>query len=164
MCMVFIPLQKHPTDDDIPSNFTTIKELKPESVKETTDENVPIHAKLENYYIGQESQHHSTNKEEKGERNRLVDKGMAYELGKARYKWSTGVGPRIGCVRDYPAQLQFKALEQVNLSPRVKPGGGLPSLTCGPIPSPRPGPNVHLSPRLAYLGLVSPRVRVSASN
>ena len=103
------------------------------------------------------------NNEENGERNRLLDKAAAYDLGKAvKYKCSTGVGPRIGCVRDYPAQLQFKALEQVNLSPRVKPG--LPSLTCGSIPSPRPSPNVHLSPRLAYLGLVSPRVRISASN
>ncbi|KAK9014145.1 hypothetical protein V6N11_005314 [Hibiscus sabdariffa] len=71
---------------------------------------------------------------------------------KERYKWSTGVGPRIGCVRDYPAHLQFKALEHVNLSPRIKPRGD-------PIPSPRPSPKLHLSPRLAYLGLVSPRVR-----
>ncbi|KAI3880638.1 hypothetical protein MKW92_023109 [Papaver armeniacum] len=37
-------------------------------------------------------------------------------------KWSSGVGPRIGCVRDYPSELQFQALEQVNLSPRVASG------------------------------------------
>ncbi|XWS18856.1 hypothetical protein CRYUN_Cryun32bG0080900 [Craigia yunnanensis] len=154
-------VKKYPTDDDIPSEVTIHEELKPESVKETT-ENVsstntdPIHAKDNS--IGQD--HHNA---ENGDKNRLVDKATAYDLGKVvKYKWSTGVGPRIGCVRDYPAQLQFKALEQVNLSPRVKPG--LASLTCGPIPSPRPTPNVHLSPRLGYLGLVSPRVRVSASN
>ncbi|KAJ4886514.1 calmodulin-binding family protein [Raphanus sativus] len=29
-----------------------------------------------------------------------------------------GAGPRIGCARDYPSELQFQALEQVNLSPR----------------------------------------------
>ncbi|GMI73031.1 IQ-motif protein 1, embryo sac development arrest 39 [Hibiscus trionum] len=81
------------------------------------------------------------------------------ELKEGKYKWSTGVGPRIGCVRDYPAQLQFKALEHVNLSPRIKPG--FPG--AGPIPSPRPSPKLHLSPRLAYLGLVSPRVRVPAT-
>ncbi|XVF74385.1 hypothetical protein PTKIN_Ptkin13bG0106300 [Pterospermum kingtungense] len=150
-------VKKHPTDDDIPSKT----ELEPESAKDMT-ENVsssdtdPIHDN--DNHIGLDHQ-----SEENGDRNRLVDKAVAYDMGKAvKYKWSTGVGPRIGCVRDYPAQLQFKALEQVNLSPRVKPG--LPSLTCGPIPSPRPGPNVHLSPRLACLGLVSPRVRVSASN
>ncbi|KAF8034143.1 hypothetical protein BT93_C0421 [Corymbia citriodora subsp. variegata] len=69
-------------------------------------------------------------------------------------KWSTGAGPRIGCVRDYPVELQSRALEQVNLSPRVTPGafGGY-----GPIPSPRPSPKVRLSPRLSGMGLPSPR-------
>uniref|UniRef100_A0A6N2L255 Calmodulin-binding family protein n=1 Tax=Salix viminalis TaxID=40686 RepID=A0A6N2L255_SALVM len=37
-------------------------------------------------------------------------------------KWTSGYGPRIGCVRDYPADLQCQALEQVNLSPRTTPG------------------------------------------
>ncbi|CAH1452367.1 unnamed protein product [Lactuca virosa] len=32
-------------------------------------------------------------------------------------RWTTGVGPRIGCVRDYPTELQFRALE-VCLSPK----------------------------------------------
>lgn len=47
-------------------------------------------------------------------------KGMkSYQLGKQlSCKWTTGAGPRIGCVRDYPCELQFRALEQVNLSPR----------------------------------------------
>ncbi|TYJ29610.1 hypothetical protein E1A91_A06G079700v1 [Gossypium mustelinum] len=68
-------------------------------------------------------------------------------------KWTTGVGPRIGCVRDYPSELQWKALEQVNLSPRVAPG----MVKLGPIPSPRPSPRIHLSPRIAAMGLPSPR-------
>lgn len=43
----------------------------------------------------------------------------SYQLGKQlSCKWTTGAGPRIGCVRDYPSELQFQALEQVNLSPR----------------------------------------------
>lgn len=33
-------------------------------------------------------------------------------------KWTTGAGPRIGCVRDYPSELQLRALEEVCLSPR----------------------------------------------
>ncbi|XP_010548486.1 PREDICTED: IQ domain-containing protein IQM1 [Tarenaya hassleriana] len=75
-------------------------------------------------------------------------------------KWTSGVGPRIGCVRDYPMELQSQALEQVNLSPRVSPVSG--RLTpCAPIPSPRPSPKVRVSPRLAYMGIPSPRVRVS---
>ncbi|XP_022730107.1 IQ domain-containing protein IQM2-like [Durio zibethinus] len=47
-------------------------------------------------------------------------KGMtSYQLGKQlSCKWTTGAGPRIGCMRDYPSELQFRALEQVNLSPR----------------------------------------------
>lgn len=34
-------------------------------------------------------------------------------------RWSTGAGPRIGCVRDYPSELQFRALEEVCLSPKT---------------------------------------------
>ncbi|XP_039062737.1 IQ domain-containing protein IQM1-like [Hibiscus syriacus] len=67
-------------------------------------------------------------------------------------KWTTGVGPRIGCVRDYPTDLQSKALEQVNLSPRVTPG-----FKFDPIPSPRPSPRVHLSPKIVGMRLPSPR-------
>lgn len=70
-------------------------------------------------------------------------------------KWCTGAGARIGCVRDYPTELQFRALETVNLSPRVNTGAGTP------IPSPRPSPKVRLSPRLAYMGLPSPSVFLS---
>ncbi|KEH32502.1 hypothetical protein MtrunA17_Chr4g0071041 [Medicago truncatula] len=76
-------------------------------------------------------------------------------------KWSTGAGPRIGCVRDYPEHLQSKALEQVSLSPR-------PSSSrlnkFGPIPSPRPSPKVRMSPRLVYMGLPSPRNPISTAS
>ncbi|KAI3524747.1 hypothetical protein L1887_03410 [Cichorium endivia] len=65
-------------------------------------------------------------------------------------KWASGTGARIGCVRDYPTELQFRALEQVNLSPRTVPG------SYGPVPSPRPSPKVRLSPRISYMGLPSP--------
>lgn len=69
-------------------------------------------------------------------------------------KWSTATGPRISCVRDYPTELQSRALEQVNLSPRLANG---PFFNYGPIPSPRPSPKVHLSPRLSFMGLPSPK-------
>nr|XP_043624023.1 IQ domain-containing protein IQM1-like [Erigeron canadensis] len=71
-------------------------------------------------------------------------------------KWTSGTGPRIGIVRDYPTELQFRALEQVNLSPRIAQG------SFGPIPSPRPCPNVRLSPRISYMGLPSPRTPITA--
>ncbi|XP_027364287.1 IQ domain-containing protein IQM6 [Abrus precatorius] len=47
-------------------------------------------------------------------------------------KWTTGAGPRIGCMRDYPPELQFFILEQQNLSPRARtaaPSPGIPSLS-----------------------------------
>ncbi|KAL7095988.1 hypothetical protein ACP275_10G057000 [Erythranthe tilingii] len=76
-------------------------------------------------------------------------------------KWSTGAGPRIGCVREYPAELQFRALEQVNLSPRLV---NAPFSNYGPIPSPRPSPKIRLSPRVAYIGVPSPRTPISATS
>ncbi|XP_057809523.1 IQ domain-containing protein IQM2-like [Salvia miltiorrhiza] len=43
----------------------------------------------------------------------------SFQLGKQlSCNWSTGAGPRIGCVRDYPWHLQERALERVKLSPR----------------------------------------------
>lgn len=46
----------------------------------------------------------------------------SYQLGhNVSLKWSTGAGPRIGCVADYPVQLRTQALEFVNLSPRTPP-------------------------------------------
>ena len=73
-------------------------------------------------------------------------------------KWTTGAGPRIGCVRDYPANLQCRALEQVSLSPRPNSARQV----YGPIPSPRPSPKVRVSPRLSGLGLPSPRTSIPA--
>ncbi|KAI3447482.1 hypothetical protein Pfo_004147 [Paulownia fortunei] len=51
----------------------------------------------------------------------------SYQLGhQLSVKWSTGAGPRIGCVADYPVELRLQALELANLSPR----------TCSPLSSP----------------------------
>nr|XP_024922237.2 IQ domain-containing protein IQM6 isoform X1 [Ziziphus jujuba var. spinosa] len=49
-------------------------------------------------------------------------KGMkSYQLAQQlTSRWTTGAGPRIGCMRDYPSELQFRVLEQANLSPRSK--------------------------------------------
>ncbi|XP_071716207.1 LOW QUALITY PROTEIN: IQ domain-containing protein IQM1-like [Rutidosis leptorrhynchoides] len=72
-------------------------------------------------------------------------------------KWTSGTGPRIGIVRDYPSDLTLRALEHVNLSPRMIPGN------LGPIPSPRPSPNVRLSPRISHIGHPSPRTPITAN-
>ncbi|PKA54065.1 hypothetical protein AXF42_Ash016230 [Apostasia shenzhenica] len=91
--------------------------------------------------------------------NEDVRKAAVFEFGRRlSCKWSTGNGPRIGCVRDYPPDLQCKALEQVNLSPRIIPSPGGNKV---PIPSPRPSPRIRLSPTLAFMGIPSPKVSLS---
>lgn len=55
---------------------------------------------------------------------RINSKKLAksYQLGhQLSLKWSTGAGPRIGCVADYPVEVRLQALEFVNLSPRTPP-------------------------------------------
>lgn len=73
-------------------------------------------------------------------------------------KWSSGTGPRIGCLREYPSDLQFKALEQVNLSPTT------PTWSKTPIPSPRPSPRVRLSPQLAQMCVRVPTISLTLPN
>ncbi|KAK4581849.1 hypothetical protein RGQ29_025135 [Quercus rubra] len=55
-------------------------------------------------------------------------KGMkSYQLGKQlSSKWATGAGPRIGCMRDYPSELQARVLEQSNLSPKSRSANASP--------------------------------------
>lgn len=54
------------------------------------------------------------------ERMKSKSESKSYQLGhKLSMKWSTGAGPRIGCVLDYPAELRMQAMEMVNLSPRA---------------------------------------------
>ena len=58
----------------------------------------------------------------------------SYQLGKQlSFKWTTGAGPRIGCVRDYPSELQLQALEQVNLSPRCSAAAAAASRFASPL-------------------------------
>ncbi|XP_019163417.1 PREDICTED: IQ domain-containing protein IQM2-like [Ipomoea nil] len=53
------------------------------------------------------------------ERINSHNKAKSYQLGEQlSCRWSSGAGPRIGCLRDYPSQLQSHALGQVSLSPR----------------------------------------------
>ena len=54
------------------------------------------------------------------ERMKSKGESKSYQLGhRLSLKWSTGAGPRIGCVKDYPMELRMQALEMVNLSPRA---------------------------------------------
>ncbi|MED6118743.1 IQ domain-containing protein iqm5 [Stylosanthes scabra] len=67
-------------------------------------------------------------------------------------KWSTGVGPRIGCMREYPEELQVMALEYLNLSAKDRVNLGR-FVGMAPIASPRPTLKLHLSPKLVYMGI-----------
>lgn len=54
----------------------------------------------------------------------------SYQLAKQlSSKWTTGAGPRIGCMRDYPSELQFRVLEQANLSPKDGSASSTPRST-----------------------------------
>ncbi|KAL5974957.1 hypothetical protein ACLOJK_031633 [Asimina triloba] len=81
----------------------------------------------------------------------------SYQLGEQlSFKWASGLGPRIVCVRDYPSELQFRALEEMLLSPRSSgsrpytPRAGFSPMKLGsprpfntshsPNPLPSPGP------------------------
>ncbi|XP_043718577.1 IQ domain-containing protein IQM1-like [Telopea speciosissima] len=145
--------------DDDSSSFLLAadEETKPES----TEEEEPVTAKATTDVNGSTHETSIDDLQEEEEEEDMevgvrVGQEGVFDLGKRlSCKWSTGTGPRIGCVRDYPAELQCRALEHVNLSPRLTPG---PAWGCGPIPSPRPSPTVRLSPRLAYMGLPSPPI------
>ncbi|KAH9674120.1 IQ domain-containing protein IQM6 [Citrus sinensis] len=51
-------------------------------------------------------------------------------------KWSTGAGPRIGCMRDYPSELQAQILELANLSPRASSSSRIRSRSCPRVLAP----------------------------
>ncbi|XP_050384676.1 IQ domain-containing protein IQM1-like [Argentina anserina] len=141
----FTNVKKHPIDDDIPpsestsKNMSTLEDIRSTNIEPSTDEN---QCAVDTSIVSD----HNQDIVEAPEFD--VERGLPC-------KWTTGAGPRIGCVRDYPARLQFQALEKVNLSPRIKAERAASNNT--PVPSPRPSPKVHLSPRLAYMGLPSPR-------
>ncbi|PKA58981.1 hypothetical protein AXF42_Ash001074 [Apostasia shenzhenica] len=102
-----------------------------------------------------------TKEEEIGDADELIsndgNQSSLESSGNLSCKWTTGTGPRIGCVREYPCNLQCKALEQVSLSPTSRP----PTLSKGPIPSPRPSHALRLSPQLAYMCNCAPTISLT---
>jgi hypothetical protein len=154
-------LQRCSIDDDDSSFKVTDEGCKQEAMKEITTI-TSTNTKANEVDGPIDNNKKTTNDQQDNmEANAAMLQAPAFDLSKRlSCKWASGYGPRIGCVRDYPADLQSRALEQVKLSPRINPGlAG----SCVPIPSPRPSPKVRVSPRLAYMGLPSPRVAVSTS-
>jgi len=132
-------VQKYAIDDDIPPSKPADEELQLES-KMGGSSGFTIAKSCSEENIGQSG---STN----------MQTSTVKERKPLSRKWTTGAGPRIGCVREYPAKLQVKALEQLNLSPRVNHGKVAAK---APIPSPRPSPKIHLSPRLVHMWIPTP--------
>ncbi|KAK6139672.1 hypothetical protein DH2020_026590 [Rehmannia glutinosa] len=152
-CVDLVNVKRCATDDDRPPLSTDTS-------------NVSIPRQTSNYCLNQPQDVTTSDKDVPSREPEVIccdrkDPAVYNLANRMSCKWSTGAGPRIGCVREYPTELQFRALEQVNLSPRVVNG----SLTnYGPIPSPRPSPKIRLSPRVAYMGLPSPRTPIAAAN
>ncbi|XP_043690597.1 IQ domain-containing protein IQM2-like [Telopea speciosissima] len=95
----------------------------------------------QDYMVPKQNLDHEENEEEIVSKESILrrinsHKGMkSYQLGKQlSCKWTTGAGPRIGCVRDYPSELQFRVLEQVNLSPRSVGANSSPRNSTGLSP------------------------------
>ncbi|XP_047152021.1 IQ domain-containing protein IQM1-like [Vigna umbellata] len=132
-------VKKYAIDDDIPPSKPADEELQFES-KMASSSGFTIAKSSSEENIGQSG---STN----------MQTSTVKERKPLSRKWTTGAGPRIGCVREYPAKLQVKALEQLNISPRVNHGKVAAK---SPIPSPRPSPKILLSPRLVHMSIPSP--------
>ncbi|XP_015071573.1 IQ domain-containing protein IQM2-like isoform X1 [Solanum pennellii] len=103
-----------PNKDDLleklASESATVESISPTDGYESAEELIDIEQESKEDIIPQESILKRINSH----------KGMkSFQLGKQlSSKWSTGAGPRIGCLRDYPSQLQSHALEEANLSQR----------------------------------------------
>ncbi|XP_061371098.1 IQ domain-containing protein IQM1-like [Gastrolobium bilobum] len=138
-------VKKYPVDDDVPPSKPVDEEMQFEYIEGNVGSSDSATA---NNYGKKNMGHFGSNVEASLKESKPMSS-----------KWTTGVGPRIGCVREYPTKFQLQALELLNLSPRVVNRGTFTGKP--PIPSPRPSPKVHVSPGLVNMGHHSPRVHVS---
>ena len=97
--------QRYSIDDDNPEPILARAKSSQSDIANAIDVDVSVkRAKI------------TTNEEETMSANDAKAKAPVFDLSKRlSCKWTTGTGPRIGCVRDYPTELQSRALEQVNL-------------------------------------------------
>ncbi|KAG5556603.1 hypothetical protein RHGRI_007019 [Rhododendron griersonianum] len=122
--------ESKPKKEEITSEFSTYSES-PQPVNSIEEESLesPVASQTEtknNYKRTLSGGLQSARAEvpEKAILQRINSKKAAssYQLGHQLSRtWSTGAGPRIGCVADYPVELRLQALELVNLSPRTPP-------------------------------------------
>lgn len=151
-CLKWVNMQTYAVDEDVP----------PEQVDDKQSQSTPkanmgpsdaatSKAKVElvdpHQHQGPTTMESSSSSQQKNNANKSISS--------SKYYWSTGTGPRIGCVREYPTNLQLQALQHLHLSPRLTQNPD-PNFINFPIPSPRPSSHLHLSPRLVQMGLPPP--------
>jgi hypothetical protein len=86
------------------------------------------------------------------ERMKSKGESKSLQLGhRLSLKWSTGAGPRIGCVKDYPMELRMQALEMVHLSPRASTPSALRRLPSCLSPTEATSPTSLLAPMQASM-------------
>ncbi|XP_050379359.1 IQ domain-containing protein IQM3 [Argentina anserina] len=112
---------KFSTNSEAPSEHEMPKEMENTQVLESTD--CPKTDTKNNYQRtlsgGLQSPRAEVPQNKILQRINSKKQAKSYQLGhQLSLKWSTGAGPRIGCVADYPVELRMQALEFVNLSPR----------------------------------------------
>lgn len=121
------PSQQEETSKSLSPTATVTRQDSPEEAVEDAETSTTSHRALSE--DGQEEDHTAAAtadddntavpREKILQRISSKKETKSYQLGKqVSFKWTTGAGPRIVCVRDYPSELQLRALEQVHLSPR----------------------------------------------
>ncbi|GMN36945.1 hypothetical protein TIFTF001_006408 [Ficus carica] len=89
-------VKKCPMDDDIPPSNKKPSSEMPSTAEATNNENG---------CVSDSTEQNETSKVE-------TPKLQAGKCWASSSKWTTEAGPRISCVREYPTQVQFEALEQ----------------------------------------------------
>ncbi|KAL5224664.1 hypothetical protein ABZP36_011303 [Zizania latifolia] len=124
--LIYTIMKSNPPQLVLPSNMTEEKASGPSSQTEgAKDDNVPTEQAKPTYQKTlsgglQSPRAVDVPREAILERVKSKGESESYQLGhRLSLKWSTGAGPRIGCVKDYPMQLRMQALEMVDLSPRA---------------------------------------------
>lgn len=106
------------SDDFTPESPTDVDETAEEFYTPQLNFHATNNSKAAEVY---EMKEETVPEESISQRINLHKETKSFQLGKQlSCNWSTGAGPRIGCLRDYPTRLQCHALEEVNLSPRSK--------------------------------------------
>ncbi|KAG0485521.1 hypothetical protein HPP92_009600 [Vanilla planifolia] len=101
------------------NGYETPEQSEDESVEGLSSLKIPLLFQKPSLFIGVEDGDQKPIHEEPIIQRISSEKVNSCQLGQnLPFKWTTGAGPRIGYVRNHPSEIQYRALKQVNLSPR----------------------------------------------